>query len=69
MVGWFVGWLEFNGEIDYNKISQQYCPLTFAPALMKTNCHFYTATDAVTDLENVEREGYILQDAMQLLPS
>jgi len=44
-----------------SKISQQYWPLTFTPGLTKNNSHFDTATDTVTDLVNVEREGNILK--------
>jgi len=39
-----------------SKISQQYCPLTFAPCLMKNNSYFDTVTNTMTDLVNIKRE-------------
>jgi len=38
--------------------------MTFTPMLHKNNYHFNTATDSVTDLVNIKREGNILQDVM-----
>jgi len=52
-------------SISYDsKVTQQYCPVTFAPGLMKNNSHFDATTYTVTYLVNIMREGSILQDAM-----
>jgi len=40
----------------------KYCPLTFTQAWLRTTPIFYTATDTVTDLVNIEHVGNRYQD-------
>jgi len=50
-----------------SKVLREYCPLTFTQAWLRTTPIFYTATDTMTDLFNIDHVGNRQQDPRSCL--